>query len=110
MSKNTVLEYLDCRNNLLTSLGVGGATALISLNCHDNQLTNLDVSKNTALKWLSCQNNQFSSASASLDALFGMLHSNATYGETIYISGNPGTATCDKSIATGKGWRVVFVD
>ena len=27
-------------------------------------------------------------------------------GKTIYIKGNPGTATCNKTIATGKGWTV----
>jgi hypothetical protein len=41
-----------------------------------------------------------------LDALFTSLHSNPVT-KTIWIGGtNPGRATCDRSIATGKGWTV----
>jgi hypothetical protein len=42
-----------------------------------------------------------------LNALFGTLHSNTISGENkIYIGNNPGTATCDRTIATAKGWTV----
>jgi hypothetical protein len=40
-----------------------------------------------------------------LDALFTSLHSNPVT-KTIWIGGNPGTASCTQSIATGKGWTV----
>lgn len=38
-----------------------------------------------------------------LNRIFGLL---PTMAGTIYIKGNPGTATCDQSIATAKGWTV----
>jgi len=59
------------------------------------------VSKNTKLQELGCWKNQLSTAA--LNALFGTLHSN---GGTLYINENPGSATCDRSIATNKGWIV----
>jgi len=41
--------------------------------------------------------------------LFGTVHSNTIAGEsTIEIDGNPGTDTCDRSIARSKGWSVVY--
>lgn len=60
----TVLIYLDCSNNQLTSLSssldVGGCTALEYLDCSNNQLTSLSVN-NTALKYLDCGSNQLQS-------------------------------------------------
>jgi len=82
----------------------------------------LDISKNTALTWLNCWDNQLTAAG--LNALFGTLHNNNVTPErgapkTIYIGGNPGyiganpganpgTKTCDKSIAENKGWKVYY--
>ena len=58
ISKNTALTYLRCYNNQLTVLDVSKNTALTYLWCYNNQLTALDVSKNTALTDLSCTDNQ----------------------------------------------------
>ena len=108
VSKNSALETLTCYNNQLTALNVKNNKALTYFLCLDNQLTNLDLSENTALEFMACDNNQFDDIS--LNALFGTLHSkNITYNgnpKTIYIGGNPGTDTCDPSIAESKGWKV----
>ncbi|GHT11606.1 hypothetical protein AGMMS4956_04910 [Bacteroidia bacterium] len=98
----TALTYLDCGFNQLTTLDVSKNTALTDLSCGDNPLTVLDVSKNTALTYLTCDNNQLTATA--LDALFNSLPT-VTNGE-IYTGSNPGTSTCDQSIATGKGWTV----
>jgi len=65
----------------------------------------LDVSNNTALRILECTSNQLTATA--LNTLFGTLHSNTIEGvKTIYIGNNPGTDTCDTSIAENKGWTV----
>lgn len=70
----------------------------------------MDVSKNTALTHLTCHNNKLSASA--LNKIFddlpqGKKVNDGYYNQsTIYIYNNPGTNTCDKSIATNKGWRV----
>ena len=103
VSKNTALIWLDCHENNLTSLDVSKNTALIHLECHENNLTSLDVSKNTALTCLDCRNNNLTSAA--LNQIFKDLPQVTS--QIIYIRNNPGTETCDKSIAENKGWRVI---
>ncbi len=103
VSKNTALTDLSCGYNNLTSLDVSKNTALTYLECSGNNLTSLDVSKNTELTWLYCDENNFSASA--LNQIFRDLPQ-VTSG-TIYMSGNPGTETCDKSIAENKGWRVI---
>ena len=109
VSKNTALEHLHCFENNLTSLDVGKNTALEILGCSDNNLTSLDVS-NTALIELDCENNKFSASA--LNKIFTDLPQGKTWGDSedeqsnILIENNPGTKTCDKSIAEKKGWRV----
>ena len=107
ITKNTMLIELNCTNNQLTSLDVSNNIALAELFCGRNQLTNLDASKNTAMtEYLSVYANQFSTEA--LNALFNALpHGNDG---TIFIMDNPGTNTCDPSIATDKGWNVVMED
>ena len=70
------------------------------LNCVYNNLTSLDVSKNTELTWLYCDENNFSASA--LNQIFRDLPQ-VTSG-TIYMGSNPGSNTCDKSIAKNKGW------
>ena len=102
VSKNTKLTELDCSHNDLTSLDVSKNTALTYLDCSGNNLTSLDVSKNTALTRLDCSGNNLTSAA--LNQIFRDLPQVTS--RTIYMSGNPGTETCDKSIAENKGWKV----
>ena len=105
VSNNTALTILEFVLNQLTALDVSNNTALIYLNCSNNQLTTLNVSNNTALQTFYCAANQLTATA--LNALFGTLHSNTiSGGKNIYIGGNSGTATCDTSIATAKGWTV----
>ena len=106
VSRCTELSVFGCYNNRLTSLDVSQNIALTFLKCTNNQLTSLDMSKNPALTELHCESNRFSSAA--LNTLFGTLNSNSVEGEKgIYIEDNPGYESCDKSIATNKGWSVL---
>ena len=98
---NRALTRLDCDHNQLTNLDVSQNEALTQLHCGYNQLTNLNVSKNINLDVLLVISNQFTTAS--LNALFKTLCNTAN--GNIYISNNPGTADCDRSIAEKKGWR-----
>ncbi len=109
VSKNTALRRLSCSNNQLTSLDVSGCTALEGLGC-SNQLTSLDVSKNTALEWLWCGDNQFSASA--LNQIFNDLPQGKSWIDedgykeqsTISMLPNPGSQTCNRSIAENKGW------
>ncbi|MDR2887635.1 MAG: Ig-like domain-containing protein [Bacteroidales bacterium] len=103
VSNNTALQGLVCYGNNLIALDVSKNTELMELHCYNNNLTALDASKNTVLRNLKCQSNQFTAEG--LNDLFGTLNGKAGY-KNIYIMNNPGTAECDQSIATGKGWEV----
>ncbi|NDV70312.1 hypothetical protein D0T66_15525 [Dysgonomonas sp. 25] len=65
IDKLYALTWLDCHDNLLTSLDVSGATALTHFLLYYNQLTTLDVSANTSLVELRCQANQLTSLNVS---------------------------------------------
>ena len=70
----TVLTYLNCEGNQLTSLDVSQNTALTYLNCEDNQLTSLDLSNNTALIESKCQGNQLTSLDVSQNSALTYLY------------------------------------
>jgi len=103
---------LICFGIQLTELDVSKNTVLTQLQCMDNRLTELDVSNNKALRFLDCSINQFSTNG--LNKLFGTLHSNTfpfnhpkfADKKVISIILNPGTDTCDRSIAENKGWMI----
>ena len=109
VSKCTKLTYLRCENNNLSSLDVSKCTKLTYLGCDQNGLTSLDVSKCTELTELRCYNNKLTSSA--LNKIFGDLPQGKEfdiypYQSRITIGGNPGTDTCDRSIAENKGWKV----
>ena len=109
ISKNILLERLHCYDNQLISLDIRTNTALTVLDCAGNQLTNLDIGKNIKLYLLNCDRNNFSEKA--LNALFVSLHNKRViynYEKSVYIYGNPGTNSCDKSIAEKKKWKVVI--
>jgi len=107
LSGNTALTILNCSNNQLTNLNVANIIALKSLDCSLNQLTNLDATNNNVLESLDCSMNRFSTEA--LNDLFKTLHGNNVPGEkTVRILGNPGSITCNQSVATDKGWDVVI--
>lgn len=111
ISKCTALTDLLCGHNQLTILDVSKCTALTRLECGSNELTSLDISKCTALTRLECDDNSLSSDA--LNKIFNDLPKGKTWEEhnykyqsTIYINGNPGTETCNKSIFENKGWEI----
>jgi len=102
VSKNTALERFSCYNNQLTTLDVSKNTALFGLYCGENQLKSLDLSKNTKLRRMNCQKNQLSAEA--LNAMFHTLCETNNEYNFCSLYGNPGTETCDRSIARKKGW------
>ena len=126
VSKKTELKDLDCSYNQLKNLNVCKNTELTGLYCNHNELTNLDVSNNTMLCHLRCNNNKLTSLDVSncviclnwidissnqlsagaLNNLFETLNNNLGF-KKINIANNPGTSSCDISIATSKGWEVI---
>jgi len=53
----TVLTFLACRNNQLTSLDLSQNISLEELYCYNNYIVDLDLSQNTNLYRLHCANN-----------------------------------------------------
>jgi Leucine-rich repeat (LRR) protein len=68
LSKNTALQILICKNNLLTELQLSKNSALKSLDCANNQLSSLDTSFNLALQILICNDNRLDELYLSQDA------------------------------------------
>ena len=108
VSKNKELTRLWASGQL-TSLDVSKNTALTILSVSGPQFKSLDVSKNMELTLLQCSYAQLSATA--LNALFNTLHSNTVppprdgiSPKTIYITNNPGSNDCDRSIAERKGW------
>ena len=81
-------------------LWVGDCSELEEIHCATEKLTVLEIKDCKALRSLNCYNNQLTATA--LNALFNSLPA-TTYG-SISISGNPGAGSCDRSIATNKGW------
>jgi len=112
----TALVTLRCRGNdsgdgQLTSLNASGCTALESVGCQYNQLTSLNLNGCMSLKYLSCRHNDLTDTA--LNTIFEALpYYTGDYGNDydeegiVQIYGNPGTATCNPSIAEAKRWYV----
>lgn len=111
VSKCPALTGLFCWGNDISFLDISKNTALTRLWCDNNNLTSLDVSKNTALQEIECQGNELTSTA--LNKIFtdlpkGKLIENSDYDQSfIRVMNNPGSETCNKSIAENKGWIVV---
>lgn len=52
------LDYLNCSNNMLSTLDLNGNPALVTLLCHSNKLQSLNVSCCHMLQSITCSNNQ----------------------------------------------------
>ncbi|CAG8483809.1 27587_t:CDS:10 [Racocetra persica] len=65
------LQYLDCKDNQLTSLDLRKNTKLMQLNCSYNQLTSLDLANNLQLEVLYCSNNLLNN---SIDSLLSKIN------------------------------------
>jgi len=125
LDENPALKTLYCTNNLLTNLDLSQNIALTNLYCGGNQLTNLDLRNNIHLTTLHCYYNQLTLLEINgcmklnslscewnqltefaLDYLFENLPTKEPNNNArIYISENPGTNNCEKSIAENKGWN-----
>ena len=104
LSANTALTTLHCSGNQLKSLDVKRNSSLINLICNENQLTSLDASNTKALMFLNCRKNKLTAEA--LNSLFGTLNVTKEEGKILYIRNNPGTNTCNHSIATDKHWKI----
>ena len=125
------LSSLMLYNNKFHSLRLNSLSYLHTLKCYVNELTSLDVSALASLRTLDCSQNKLeevllngeaylSSVSLhtnklgaeALNAVFTLLRPSSEVQSRpgvpcpIWIYGNPGTATCDKTIFVDKGWVV----
>jgi hypothetical protein len=87
---------------VLTSVNIAGCTALIEITLVVNAaLASLDATGLNALNYLNIESNNFSAAG--LNACFNTLNSTAGT-KRIDVEINPGAATCNRALATAKGW------
>jgi hypothetical protein len=100
---NAPLLYLDCRYTKITKLDVSTNKKLETLECCGCALTELDVSNNTNLEMIDCSNNNLDTEA--LNTLFESLPIREEEA-VIYIDKNPGTDTCNVSIAEKKMWKI----
>ncbi|MFZ0595724.1 MAG: T9SS type A sorting domain-containing protein, partial [Flavobacterium sp.] len=99
VSKNKLLQYLDCGFNQLTALDVSNNTALFYLNCYYNKLTALDISMLTELTDLACSDSKLSKLDVSKNTkLKSLLCEKMTF-TTLDISNN----TALKELYCGNG-------
>ena len=87
VSKNTRLGSLYCQDNQLTTLDLSACTKLTSLDCRNNQLTTLDVSGCTKLTKLDCYNNQLTTLEVSGCTKLTWLHCYNNQLTTLDVSG-----------------------
>ena len=87
------LTHIDFSNNGSSKVDGQGYNALT-----------LNISGLSALNFVDVRNSNFSANG--LNNIFNSLHSNSIGSKSIYISGNPGTASANISIAQNKGWTV----
>jgi len=83
------LPYLDCSNNLLSSLDVSNNTALVELHCGNNQLTSINTGNNTTLVVLSMNNNQLPSIDVGSNTGLVHLFCSSNQLTNLDVSNNP---------------------
>lgn len=105
VSRCTELTELDCTSNNLSSLDVSKCMKLKRLYCNDSNLSSLSISRSPEWVFIDCDNNNFSADA--LNKIFNDLPK-SNNNPVIQIYRNPGSETCDTSIAEDKGWRVAF--
>lgn len=97
VSKNTVLNSLECNNNKLTALDVSKNTALESINFSDNRISAIDLSVNTALAEFGCSNNQLTNLDISANTAIYLLECAGNDIENFDVSANTGLMLIDCS-------------
>lgn len=127
LSKNTELVTFDAENNLLSKIDFNNNLKLTTINLNNNKLTSIYLGKNSVLENIYLKNNQLTELVASystdlkrleinnnlftdktLNLLFESLSDKEIWDKTIVITGNPGSETCDRTIATNKKWIVSY--
>lgn len=88
----------SCTN--LTSLDVSNNNGLTHVYAHNCQnMTSINIANDPSLQLVNVATNGLDAAA--IDSMFTQL---PTYPGVVYIYNNPGTGTCDTTIATGKNW------
>jgi len=123
-SNEAPIKQLLCGNNNLKTLNVSGLKKLVFLDCSFNSLETLiglkdlditidDIDKKIQHSYLDLKNrrhiniNNNNFSKLTLNSILSELPNNEhNFYWVIRIKGNPGSDTCDKSIATNKGWSV----
>jgi len=111
LSSLSNLQYLDCQLNSLETLDLASTAKLHTIYCNNNKLTNIIgvatcFDTNSSKIHFAASNNNLSEEM--LNQIFQDLPSKnaAEKNWNIYVSDNPGTETCNKELATNKGWVV----
>jgi len=125
VSQQVSLVNLQCNSNPISSLYLANNQELFGLYCHSCDLASLDLRSNTKLRNVNASGNRLSSVFAAglalsgtqggnfSDNLLSASSLNAIYGDllpvssgSLYVGGNPGSASDTPSIATSKGYAV----
>jgi len=106
----TALTYLDCSNNVLTSLDVATNTALTYLNCSNNVLASLDMSTNTALIYLYCFNNVLTSLDVTTNTALKSLGCSTNQLTTLDVRNENNTEITTFNVTTNPNLTCILVD
>jgi hypothetical protein len=106
------VTMLNCDDNAITTLKVGGNALLYELRCSRNQLKVLDLSRNPDLKTLYCYDNQIKRAA--MDALIASLPDRSAMTEKGIMYGIDLTGTTEGNVistlqvaaAKARGWNI----
>ena len=137
LSALTTLKKLNCANNQLLQLNLLPLTELVELECGKNQISELDLTKNANLQKLSCEELKLTTLNLNnktdlkevicygnsfLTAVYNKIYCAlpTTTGGVIVPAKEKITSGTDpnynamlassKALATGKGWKVVYLD
>jgi hypothetical protein len=110
----SALTQLNLSNNSLTTFSGTGLSALTYLDLYNNQITSIDMaglvlsfgSSFYGFFYGSQINNNLLNGTA-LNAFYTSLGNDVSANGVIIVSGNPGTATDDPTIATAKGYTII---
>lgn len=106
LSRNDSLEVVSIHHANFSSIQFNHLKILSSIRLANlDKLESIVLAENPSLRTISLINNKTLDA-VSLNTLFTSLPVASNKESTIVLSGNKGDATCDKTIATRKGWIV----
>lgn len=89
VTQNYELINLDCRLNLLNNIDISQNSELLTLRCSDNSISSIDLSQNTELKYLYCSNNSLDSLNLTQNPNLTNLECNNNGLTDLNISQNP---------------------